>query len=147
MTPSRAQHALGPTFLVSPLLQATSPAISSPPLSHSAAGELLLDTPAAPRSPKWAATPASYARSALSGLAVSRSTATAAIVMPSWACAWLCCALGRLLVPLHHQYSCRTGPQLHVPAQTTVEVPSPSSSSLSDLRSKAHRCVGAPAGL
>ena len=82
ITPSSAQHALGLTSRLSPLLQATSPAISSPLLADSAAAELLLDTPAAPRSPKLAATPASYARSTLSGLTVSRSTATAAIIMP-----------------------------------------------------------------
>ena len=72
----------GPDVLVSPLLQATSPAISNPLLANPFPAELLLDTPAAPRSPKLAATPASYARSTLSGLTVSRSTATAACIMP-----------------------------------------------------------------
>ena len=124
---------------MSPLLQATLPAIPSPLLSDSAAAALLLDTPAAPRSPKLAATAASYARSTLSGLTVSRSTAKAAIIMPSWACARLCCACEGLQVTLHRQYSYCTGRQLFVP--------SPSSGSLSDMRSKAHCCVGAPAGL
>ena len=81
---------------MSTLLQATSPALSSPLLAASTPADLLLDTPVAPRSPKLAATPASYARSALSGLTVSQSTATAAIMMPMRVCAWLCCALNRL---------------------------------------------------
>ena len=50
---------------------------------------------------KLAATPASCARSTLSGLTVSQSRAMAAIIMPSWACAWLCCALKGLHVPKH----------------------------------------------
>ena len=104
-TSSRAQHALGLTLLLSPLLQATSPAIPSPLLAASTPADLLLDTPVAPRSPKLAATPASYARSALSGLTVSQSTAMTTTIMPSWACAWLCCAFSRLQVPLRCQCS------------------------------------------
>ena len=99
-TPSGAQHALDQTFLLSPLLQATSPAILPPCAT------------------KLAASPASCARSTLSGLTVSRSTAMAAISMPSWACAWLCCALKGYM-------SHCTGCQLCVPAHTTIEVPSP----------------------
>ena len=67
MTPSRAQHALGPDTPSAPLLQVTSPAIPSPLLSDSAPAEL--DTSSAlkefinNRSP---ATPgAAYARSTL----------------------------------------------------------------------------------
>ena len=84
MTPSQAQHALDLTCLLSPLLQATSLAIPSSPLSDPAVAELntssalkrFIDT----RSP---ATPgAAYAPSTLGVLTVSRSTATAAVIVP-----------------------------------------------------------------
>ena len=105
-TPSPAQHARGLTSLPSPLLQATSPAIASTLQSESGPAELLLDTPAAPRSPQLTASPASYARSALSGLTVSRSKATAAMwLCPDGPCAGLRCALEGLQVPLHCQCS------------------------------------------
>ena len=101
MTPSRAQHAWALTFLVAPMLQATSPAIASPPLSASAPAEL--NTSSAikcyinDRSP---ATPgAAYGISTLGVLTVGRPTATAATIMPSWASARLCCALEGLHVP------------------------------------------------
>ena len=75
------------TFLLSPLLQATSPAIPSSQdiipaeLNTSSAIKAMINN----RSP---ATPgAAYARSTLGVLTVSQSKAVAAIMMPSWACA------------------------------------------------------------
>ena len=104
MTPSQAQHALGLTsLLLSPLLQATSPTIASPLLSESGPAEVntssALKESINNRSP--ATSGAAYARSTLGVLTVSQSKAMAAVNVPSWACAWLCCTLEGGHVPKH----------------------------------------------
>ena len=89
----------GPDAPSVPLLQATSPAIPSPyvpaELDTSSAIKAAIDS----RSP--ASPGAAYAPCTLGVLTVSQPKAVAAIMMPSCACAWLCCALDRLHVLKH----------------------------------------------